>query len=220
MPFPIFVQILEKSLPWQIFQSGNKPRQSGVGHIQVLFNPMLGPEIKRDMLSMYIHMPVPQGRQAIAPVFARVPVIPDTSHGPFHDEDNRRENTLTIQLLSRQILCNLCSQSRQMFTEHKHSTKLGDVPCFPPSGMITILQPPPGIRAYSLQMTVRVSTDPDVTIRRWNTQTFQTRDDLLIRNTVAGRIVIGKSLTHFSACNSRLSPVNIMQPRAPGLFLL
>lgn len=186
----------------------------------MLLNPMFGPEIKRDVLSGHINMPVPQRRQAITTVFTRIPIISDTGHRPFHNEDNRGQNAVPVQRLSRQILCHLRSQGRKMLAEDKHSTELGDVSCFPPFGMIAILQPPPRICADGLEMTIGISTDPDIAISRRNPQAFQAPDNALVRDALPGRIVIGEAFASSSAGNSWFRPVHIMQTRAPGLFML
>src|SRR4029453_14614950 len=91
-------------------------------------------------------------------------------------------------------------------------------PYFPPALVISILFPSSSISSDGLNMPIRRRTNPDIAPRRWNSETLDAQQSLLVANRLSFRVEIFEFIALPLTGKTGLIITHIAQPRVLCCF--
>jgi hypothetical protein len=165
---------LKQALARQVLELGHNPRDSAVSHIHFMLAPALAPKTKAQLRAFHIHMSILHGRKTERFVFARILFIPDADQASLEELHDCRDHFFPRQTAQSQIFLQPSANFRERFSEIDQSIVFVFVAYFPPALMIPVLFPSPGIPSGRLDVSIRRRTNPDLSPRRWNSESLDT----------------------------------------------
>ena len=180
VPFAICIEVLEQVLTRQLQAALDHRSQTPVADTHLVLHATLAAKLELDLAALDIDMPVAQSGQPIGLVLTRVLAVADADQGRVEQHHHGCEDLFPSKPRLGDLCFEFLAQFWQRLAKRLETRVLVTVAYLTPARVIAVLLATTGIAAGSLQMALRVGTDPHVGIRRRHGQCVQALDFIRI----------------------------------------
>ncbi len=210
---PVLVDVLEQLLAGQLLASADDLRQPAIVDRDRVMDAALAPEAEFQARAPDPGVPVAHCRQAERVVVAGIFVVADADQGRLQQPDDGRQHLAPGQAGEFQVAFGGAADLRQRPAEGERPAVLGLVPHAPPSRVVSVLLPPPGVAARRLDVAVGSRADPDLGPGGRDHQGLDPRQGLRVADRPAVGVDISERPAALHPADPRRLVVHVPQAR-------